>query len=695
MADAPILVPGTTCWRRVRSDRISFLVDGEAYFRPVADAIEQARSTIYLLGWDFDTRVRLRSDGTEPAQLGGILKRAVDRAPALEVYILEWDFAVIYALERQFLPMFSLGPLRHKRIHFRFDGKIPPGASHHQKVAVIDDRLAFAGGLDLTGHRWDTPEHRPGDPRRTTPAGDLYPPFHDLQAAVSGPAAAALGDLFRERWRRAAGREPARPPESEGLWVDSLETHLHAAEVGISRTEPAWADRPEIRETEALHRAAIGSARRWIYFENQYVTSAAIGDALAECLAREDGPEVVIVLPRDSSGWLEQSTMDVLRTRLFRRLRDVDRRGRLKLYSPAVGETAVYMHAKTFVVDDGLLHIGSANLSNRSMGFDTECGVSVEAGGREDARTAIAAYRNRLLAEHLGVTEDLVRARLSETGSLIGTIESLQSKGRSLRPFHREIEDWRLEGIPDREIIDPERPIDLDHWIRSSFPPEERRRAGLKVWARAIPATLALAAATTGILEPSVLDALTPAGPAVLAPLWICAFFLAGTFLLVPVGVIAGAAVVAFGPWAGGGWALLGWSVGAAAAYALGRGIDRNVVRRLSAGQLNRISRRLSHLGFLAMVTSRLLPLAPSGLVSLVCGASRVRFGDFLLGGLAGTVPILLAAAVFADRLEAAIRVPEPGNKLLVVLAWAGILGFLLAQSWWLNRSEVSTNQRR
>ena len=87
----------------------------------------------------------------------------------------------------------------------KLDGAHPPGASHHQKIVVIDDSLAFCGGIDMTGDRWDTREHRDDEPRRITPGGAPYAPWHDATTAIEGPAAAALGELARDRWRRAGG----------------------------------------------------------------------------------------------------------------------------------------------------------------------------------------------------------------------------------------------------------------------------------------------------------------------------------------------------------------------------------------------------------------------------------------------------------------------------------------------------------
>ena len=118
---------------------------------------------------------------------------------------------MIFALERETTPFFGPGWRRHPRIHFHMDGNHPIGASHHSKIVVVDDAVAFVGGLDLARGRWDTPEHRPDDARRVDFNGAILPPHHDVQIAVEGEIAAALGELARERWRRATGKQLRAP----------------------------------------------------------------------------------------------------------------------------------------------------------------------------------------------------------------------------------------------------------------------------------------------------------------------------------------------------------------------------------------------------------------------------------------------------------------------------------------------------
>ena len=71
---------------------------------------------------------------------------------------------MLYALEREPFPSLKLGWNTPARVRFQLDNALPLGASHHQKIVVVDDALAFSGELDLTIRRWDTCRRQPRQP---------------------------------------------------------------------------------------------------------------------------------------------------------------------------------------------------------------------------------------------------------------------------------------------------------------------------------------------------------------------------------------------------------------------------------------------------------------------------------------------------------------------------------------------------
>jgi len=442
---------------------MSVIVDADDYFRYARLAMLKARRRIMLIGWDFDARIEL-VDGQrlpdEPCCVGEFIHWLAQRNPDLEIYLLRWDVGALKtALRVSNLGMF-LRWLRHPRIHMKLDSFHPPGASHHQKIVVIDDCLAFCGGIDMTSDRWDTREHLDDQPRRLTPCRKPYGPWHDATSILQGPIAAELGELARDRWHRAGGCEVGPVEGTIDCWPEGLEPEFRDVDVGIARTRPDMPDCPEVREIEALFLRQIAAARTNIYAESQYFASRRIAEAIAARLAEKDGPEIVIVNPVTADGWLEPLAMDTARARLVTALRRGDRYDRLRIYHPytAKGEP-IYVHAKVMIVDGETLRIGSANMNNRSMGLDTECDITIEGG--QVHKAAVTAIRDGLVAEHLGVTVPTVVAEIEKHGSLIRAIETLRGEGRSLRPYEvpdlAAVEKW----LADNEVLDPESPSEM------------------------------------------------------------------------------------------------------------------------------------------------------------------------------------------------------------------------------------------
>jgi len=680
-----ILQSGRNCWRIARARRAALLIDGAAYFAALRAAAARAQRSIFVIGWDVDSRVSLAPQGADdglPEQLGAFLDALVRRRSELEVHVLDWDFAMLYALDREVLPIYSFGWRTHRRLRFHLDDRHPPGASHHQKIVVLDDALAFVGGIDLTRGRWDRPEHRAVEPLRRLPDGSPYAPFHDVQMAVDGEAAGAIGELARDRWRRATGRAPVSHPPGGGLWPADLQPDFTDVDVAIARTAPAYEGEPGVQEVKQLYLDAIAAARRSIYIENQYFTSPAAGDAIAARLREPEGPEVVVVSRRNASGWLEQNTMYVQRARLLRRLRELDANGRLQAYFPdqaGLKEHCIDLHSKLMLVDERLLRVGSANLNNRSFGLDTECDLAIESSGSRIAE-AIAALRCRLLGEHLGVGSERVAAELERRGSLTAAIEALRGNERTLTPIPHVIDPEIDAAVPEGPLIDPERPVDPDELVDAIVPREDRPRAGLRIAGvtALVLAVAALAAAWRwGPLQQWLsIDTMAAAVSAVQgepsAPLWVLGVYVLASLAAMPITVLIVATALVFGPAAGFAYALTGSLLASGVTFALGRTLGRDTVRRLAGARLNELSRRLGNGGVLAVLVLRLVPVAPFTLINLVAGATHLRARDFLLGTALGMIPGILAVTVFSDRLAVALW--HPSALTLGLLAGAVVL---------------------
>ncbi|KWV92718.1 phospholipase D-like domain-containing protein [Erythrobacter sp. YT30] len=463
-----LLEPGKNCWTIAQADTLSLLIDGENYFRSVRQAMKQARERIVLIGWDFDARVKMYDTQHEvegPLEIGEYIDWLVRRTPELNIYILQWDLAALKLAKRGKTLLQVAKWLPHPRVHFALDGAHPTGAAQHEKLIVVDEDVAFCGGIDITEDRWDTREHPDEDERREQPNDHDAGPWHDTSARLTGDIVKSLSQLAEDRWKRATGEDlPQVCSQRHSMSGKSDRTTaaptLSNVNVAIARTRGATEDQDAIREIEALYCEVIESAQKWIYVETQYFTSKRVARALANKLLEDDGPEIVVVLPATSDGWLESQMMDTTRSRVIEALRKIDKHGRFQAYHPVTSSgTEIYVHAKILIADDRFLHLGSSNLSNRSMGFDSECDLCVDAKMArkpDEAERAIADCRNDLLAEHLGQSVAEIADHIQQSGSVIQTIEAAGQTGRRLREYKHPDLNAVQEWLATNDILDPE-----------------------------------------------------------------------------------------------------------------------------------------------------------------------------------------------------------------------------------------------
>lgn len=359
---------------------IEILVDGAEALPRLAEALQKASSHVHLAGWHFSPEFALVRDG-KPIVLRNLLAELAER---VDVRVLAWAGAPLplFRPSRREVRKMRLELCRGNRIRCALDARERPLHCHHEKIAVIDDRVAFVGGIDLTsidGDRFDSSRH----PSRASVG------WHDAAARIEGPAVADVASHFALRWREVTGKtlpEPA-PGEAAG-----------DVELQIVRTVPERVydslPRGDFRILES-YVLALRSAERLIYLENQFLWSPEIASLLAEKLRRPPRDEfrLLIVLPaKPSTGG------DDTRGMLAELVEADGGAGRFlpcALFARAGPQDPIYVHAKIGIVDDRWLTLGSANLNEHSMFNDTE--MNVVANDPALAR----ATRVRLWAEHL------------------------------------------------------------------------------------------------------------------------------------------------------------------------------------------------------------------------------------------------------------------------------------------------------
>lgn len=433
---------GRNAWREARAEDSGVLVDAADYYRAFYNSAGEASRYVLISGWQFDSSVPLlRGDDAPPdaeVRFVNYLNGLCDLKPKLHVYILAWNFHPVLAAEREWLQRLIFGWMTSPRFRFLFDDAPVSGGSHHQKFAVFDGAHGFLGGMDVCEARWDDRRHRGDNPLRTT-RGKPHKPYHDVQAWVAGRSvAAALEEEFGRRWERAGGgrlelprvvgRRPKRP---RGLVA------VGSATVALSRTEPRE-KHPAVREVEHLFVDAIERAERLLYVETQYFSSRRICEALiARMRRRSRGPLQIVLLVNERA--------EALKEELAVGLRQAENLQRLRAVAASTGNAlgiyyslcdaateqfqCTYLHSKVVLADDRFLTVGSANLTNRSMGTDSELHVSWEAvRGKADAsrvERAIRRVRVSLLAEHAGVRGVAAVRRLVRCADLVARLEEM------------------------------------------------------------------------------------------------------------------------------------------------------------------------------------------------------------------------------------------------------------------------------
>lgn len=320
-------------------------------------------------------------------------------------------------------------------------------ATNHQKTVVIDDEVAYLGGIDLTyldGDRWDTPAHE--TKHRAIDRTNKY--WHDVHMRVRGPAVEFVRDNFVQRWEHGdlffltvgpgsqRGWGPARnratlprfrhtpvssmrfPDGGEsatGSWVQIVRSMPETK--SWHRHKPAWntSTADWERSCKDAYLTGIASASSYIYLENQWVADEQIWAALAQAAKRNrDNPDfrIVVMVPYDGLfaaglGSNQELFIGAEMERVMRNGHNPAVFGMYSLHARLRGVRTpyeqIYVHSKIMIVDDEWALIGSANAG----------GISLEGirSGRTEPDTELSAivldrafasgFRRRLWGEHL------------------------------------------------------------------------------------------------------------------------------------------------------------------------------------------------------------------------------------------------------------------------------------------------------
>jgi phosphatidylserine/phosphatidylglycerophosphate/cardiolipin synthase-like enzyme len=369
-------------------NRLDVLVDGAEALPAIADAIAGAREQVHLTGWHMAPGFEL-TRGEPSVVLGALLAEMAER---VDVRVLVWagsPLPVFHPTRAEVADAIRT-LTRRTRIRCEADPREHPVHCHHEKTVIVDGRVAFVGGIDLTdqaGDRYDSSQH----PSRRRLG------WHDVATRLEGPAVTDVHAHFAMRWAEVTGERVDVEGGTDGAGSSTVQVVRTVAE-DMYDSVP----RGDFRILESYVRA-LHSAQSFVYLENQFLWSPEIVRLLADKLRDppRDDFRIVILLPAKAN-----NGQDDTRGQLSVLAAADDGSGRLLATTirarTGPREDPLYVHAKVGIVDDRWLTVGSANLNAHSLLNDTEMNVVTD-----DARLT-RAVRLRLWAEHLECTvEDI------------------------------------------------------------------------------------------------------------------------------------------------------------------------------------------------------------------------------------------------------------------------------------------------
>jgi phosphatidylserine/phosphatidylglycerophosphate/cardiolipin synthase-like enzyme len=401
---------------------MELLIDGDSALSRLEEEIRGAKEWVHLAGWHFDPAFRLTFGGPTLREL------LAETAERVDVRAIAWAGAP--------LPLFtpSRSEVRSDRdvlvrgtnIRMALDARERPMHCHHEKLAVVDGRVAFVGGIDLTGlegNRLDSSDHRA--------RGSLG--WHDAAARLEGPIVGDVAAHIALRWREVTGEEIPAPDgqpaagSTKAQFVRTIPNDVYDA-----------VPNGDYRILEAYTRA-LRSAKKLVYIENQFLWSPELVEILAAKLydPPTDDFRVVVLLPAHPNNGGDDTRGQLGKLLAADRF---DRFLACTLFQPRRVQQ-VYVHAKVAIVDDRWLAIGSANLNEHSLYNDSEaCVITCD---EELARgTRLALWR-----EHLRVddpTFETWRSRADDDD--FDTMAMLPHLSRRVRRFLGPLNGLLVDG---------------------------------------------------------------------------------------------------------------------------------------------------------------------------------------------------------------------------------------------------------
>lgn len=683
-ASGSIFKQGENCWVTSTATFASPLIDCANYYRALHSSIVKAKHSIFIVGWDIDSRIRLlrgeeEAQSEAPSVVSDLLAWKAEQNPDINIYLLRWDSSLAFFAQREMWAKEVWDEKTPDNVKTELDDTIPMGGSQHQKIVVIDDELVFSGGMDVSTNRWDTRDHPVLSDERMGPDGE-YGPLHDVQIVSSGPVVKDFADLVRWRWLRVAEDQPidireealngpdAPIPES---WPEGVEPWFEAVECALARTIPFMDEVEPVQEVRHMLLDLISQAENLIYIENQFTTRQEIAEALNRRLKECPSLHVIIVSSYEPKGKFEQEAFWASRIEFKDILENGVEKDRVTMtYSSCQdmkGRKAYKrIHSKVMTIDDKYVVIGSSNLSNRSMSLDTEIDMVLH-GDSENNRNQVARVRNDLLAEHTGREVEDTADLLNQNNPVTALLEGQLAHGYILTEVNDQVFTEQSDTNIFRSLSDPEEPlISLPTMDGSATPARNPRRrtimiaigtvvlaiiAGLLVWA---------SYSIEWLSSENINAFLEKSRGTYFALPTVLMVYVIGGLLFFPVTVLSLAVAAIFGPIWGPIYGIMGALLSSATTFGIGKLLGNAGLKKVGGPKVDALDKKLKTSGIVGVAAIRMLPIAPFSLVNLVAGISSIGIVQFLVGTFLGMFPPMIAKGLVGDSITQIFRNPSP-----------------------------------
>lgn len=411
------------------ASKISFTVDGDLTFRTMYKKMDAAEQSICISNYDLYSELpliressvdlsngkgRVMSQTKSSQTLLDLLLRKASRG--VRIKILIWQPRLIIRI----LPgakkrgmdgrMDGIKILSKKikdlglqnQLTIRLDKTSPSKTGgHHEKIMIIDNKIGFCGGFDLSQGKWDTSNHEYSNDLRDKNSE----PWHDLHGIIEGPVISDLTYHFEQRWNYSLSGNVNSIHDVKFPYIQNTKTNGSHQIIAL-RT---WKKVNHISDILRWYSSMFRSAKNGIYIENQFAFQyGPIAQLLVRRLKQQDQLKVIIVLPFQPNlpGFARSIITKISINDILRNLNVLQKTfpDRVKIYSLLSQDhhrghrlKQVYVHSKLLIVDDKWITIGSANMDKNGFRDSTEFNLGISSCG------LAKELRVKLWSEHLGM----------------------------------------------------------------------------------------------------------------------------------------------------------------------------------------------------------------------------------------------------------------------------------------------------